>query len=76
MAQQHGDPAGTGPGTPRDMPDQQAGTADERDREQGVTDPDSHEDVPDTDEAGTGRRGEPQAPGVRPDQPTPDEPAD
>jgi hypothetical protein len=77
MMQQHlYEAAGAGSGTPRDMPDQQAGSSEERDREQGLTDPDAHEDVPDTDEAGTGRRGDSPSPEVHPEQPVPDEPAD
>lgn len=76
VPQHHGDPAGSASGIPRDMPDQQAGSTDERDREQGLTDPESHQDVPGTDEAGTGRRGDPDAPGVDPGRPVPDEPAD
>ncbi|KOG41761.1 hypothetical protein [Streptomyces resistomycificus] len=41
--------------------------------------PDSGEsgaDVPDTDEAGTGREGAPRSGAVHPEQPVPDEPAD
>ncbi|MFC7017528.1 hypothetical protein ACFQMH_38755 [Streptomyces viridiviolaceus] len=33
-------------------------------------------DVPDTDEAGTGRQGAPQSGAVHPEHPVPDEPAD
>ncbi|MET9390463.1 hypothetical protein ABZY20_08620 [Streptomyces sp. NPDC006624] len=34
------------------------------------------DDVPDTDEAGTGRQGAPRSGTVHPEHPTPDEPAD
>lgn len=67
---------------PRDLPDQQADagedpwevapTSDEAD----ATDEGPATDVPDTDEAGTGRRGAPDATGVHPEQPVPDEPTD
>ncbi|MBC9724881.1 hypothetical protein H8R17_07860 [Streptomyces sp. TRM68367] len=65
------------------MPDQQADTA--RDRWEGSTDradraADEHEaaaaDVPDTDQAGTGREGSPQSASVHPEQPVPDEPSE
>jgi hypothetical protein len=74
---------GPGPDTesvPRDLPDQQA--------DEGQDDPwevpveaaadtaDERDDVPDTDEAGTGRQGAPHSAGVHPEQPVPDEPAD
>ncbi|MFJ9175586.1 hypothetical protein [Streptomyces sp. NPDC102360] len=70
---------------PRDPPDQQAdadatettepGAApDERTGSEDETGPDVT--VPDSDVAGTGRTGAPHAPGVHPDQPVPDEPAD
>ncbi|MCF4136071.1 hypothetical protein L1856_02970 [Streptomyces sp. Tue 6430] len=36
-------------------------------------DPDADADVPDTDEAGTGRQGAPRSATVNPDHPTPDE---
>ncbi|MCM2580315.1 hypothetical protein [Streptomyces meridianus] len=76
MQQHHGDQAESAAGIPRDMPDQQAGATDDHDRDQEATGPEAHEDVPGTDEAGTGRRGERDAPGVGPGQPVPDEPAD
>jgi hypothetical protein len=65
---------------PRDLPDQQASDEEDRwepDDEAATTGnaPDADDDVPDTDEAGTGRRGAPHAAGVRPDQPVPDEPS-
>ncbi|MGW6020347.1 hypothetical protein [Streptomyces sp. NPDC055099] len=65
---------------PRDLPDQQASDAEdhwEPDDDAATTGnaPDADDDVPDTDEAGTGRRGAPHSGGVRPDQPVPDEPS-
>ncbi|MFJ8106110.1 hypothetical protein [Streptomyces sp. NPDC096132] len=60
---------------PRDLPDQQADTGEDPwDVEQPQEPEDT--DVPDTDEAGTGRRGAPHTAGVHPDQPVPDEPSD
>ena len=64
---------------PRDLPDQQArpggdpweASAGRPDDEQAA-----REDVPDTDEAGTGPRGAPRSATVHPEHPTPDEPAD
>ncbi|GGV41307.1 hypothetical protein GCM10010277_29920 [Streptomyces longisporoflavus] len=66
---------------PRDLPDQQASDGEdhwEPQDESATTGnaPDADDDVPDTDEAGTGRRGAPHTGGVHPDQPVPDEPAD
>lgn len=75
-----GTPGENGPPVPRDMPDQQtragedpwdAAPAGER-TETDVTGED--EDVPDTDEAGTGRQGAPQPGTVHPEHPVPDEP--
>ncbi|MFI9781004.1 hypothetical protein ACIHCV_41280 [Streptomyces sp. NPDC051956] len=69
--------------TPRDMPDQQAGTgadpweaagngAQPTDGEQPEPDP----EIPDTDEAGTGRRGTtPHSGSPSPEHPVPDEPS-
>jgi hypothetical protein len=65
---------------PRDLPDQLAregedpwdaapGTADEDDTDTGTD-----TDVPDTDEAGTGRQGAPRSATVHPEHPVPDEP--
>jgi hypothetical protein len=71
------------------MPDQQAdvgedpwevaprftGTGeDEKDGKDHADEP--VDDVPDTDEAGTGRQGAPQQGTVHPEHPVPDEPAD
>ncbi|MFF7389044.1 hypothetical protein ACFZAE_11455 [Streptomyces scabiei] len=68
---------------PRDLPDQQAtegedpweaaptgAAADERDEGD-----DEATDVPDTDEAGTGRQGAPRSGSANPEQPVPDEPS-
>ncbi|MVO85714.1 hypothetical protein GPA10_13345 [Streptomyces sp. p1417] len=70
-----------GPPVPRDLPDQQAQDGEDPwdpDDESETTGnaPDTDDDVPDTDEAGTGRRGAPHAHGPGPDRPVPDEPAD
>jgi hypothetical protein len=70
-----------GPGAvPRDPEDQQAsGSGDPYDVDPAAVsrhDEESAEDVPDTDEAGTGRRGSPRTPGVRPGAPVPQEPTD
>ncbi|MEU3278969.1 hypothetical protein [Streptomyces antibioticus] len=58
---------------PRDPPDQQAGAGDDP-WDVDASDP-TAPDTPDTDEAGTGRRGAPHASGVRPEQPVPNEPS-
>lgn len=61
---------------PRDLPDQQAGAdgdpweAEDNPAKDERPDP----DVPDTDEAGTGRRGAPHSGSRRPEHPVPDEP--
>ncbi|MEU6814174.1 hypothetical protein [Streptomyces sp. NPDC046860] len=62
---------------PRDLPDQQAGEGEDRwdARAHGPDTPHDTRDVPDTDEAGAGPRGAPDAAGVRADQPVPDEPS-
>ncbi|WP_405819552.1 hypothetical protein OG241_29960 [Streptomyces sp. NBC_01390] len=65
---------------PRDLPDQQAGVDEDPweldDDAPGATGPDGRPDpeVPDTDEAGTGRRGAPHSGSGHPEQPVPDEP--
>ena len=75
---EHGDPI------PRDLPDQQAGEGEDpwEVTPTRVTDENEDEDaeggeatdVPDTDEAGTGRQGgAPQSGAVNPEQPVPDE---
>ncbi|NEC90495.1 hypothetical protein [Streptomyces sp. SID12501] len=58
------------------MPDQQTGAADdpwEVDADPAATEADDPE-IPDTDEAGTGKRGAPHSGSERPEQPVPDEP--
>ncbi|MER5209877.1 hypothetical protein ABT063_04610 [Streptomyces sp. NPDC002838] len=77
---EHGDPV------PRDLPDQQADAGEDpwevtAEREEGdsgdTEEPDETTepatDVPDTDEAGTGRQGAPRSGSVHPEQPVPDE---
>ncbi|MEU6371081.1 hypothetical protein ABZ876_36650 [Streptomyces sp. NPDC046931] len=69
---------------PRDMPDQQARNVEDpwdvrTAQEESERTPDtgkSANDVPDTDEAGTGRQGAPQSGTVHPEHPVPDEPSD
>ncbi|MER0449848.1 hypothetical protein ABR738_35795 [Streptomyces sp. Edi4] len=68
---------------PRDLPDQQAGAegdpweaADDADAEgtEGTPRGDRPDpEIPDTDEAGTGRRGAPHSGSTRPDHPVPHE---
>ncbi|MFD3573087.1 hypothetical protein [Streptomyces sp. NPDC058644] len=65
---------------PRDLPDQQASDEEdhwEPDDESATTGnaPHADDDVPDTDEAGTGPRGTPHSQGALSDQPVPDEPS-
>ncbi|MGW1498431.1 hypothetical protein ACWCQW_07615 [Streptomyces mirabilis] len=65
---------------PRDPPDQQA-TADEDPWDavdvpkQSVTEEEPDLEIPDTDEAGTGRKGAPHSGSRRPEHPVPDEPS-
>lgn len=82
---EHGDPV------PRDLPDQQAGAGedpweaaptraaddDEENAENAGSDEPAADaaDVPDTDEAGTGRQGAPQSAAANPEQPVPEEPS-
>ncbi|AYL34447.1 hypothetical protein ACFTZ8_15915 [Streptomyces fungicidicus] len=80
-------PGENGAAVPRDLPDQQAGpgedpwevapAAAERESEKKSGRPEEPEepesDVPDTDEAGTGRQGAPHSASVNPEQPAPDE---
>ncbi|WP_326756486.1 hypothetical protein OH738_02775 [Streptomyces hirsutus] len=78
----HEGPGENGQGIPRDLPDQQAGEGEDPwEVAPGVdeeSDPDAaaerQPDVPDTDEAGTGRRGAPHSASADPEQPVPDEP--
>ncbi|WP_149549057.1 hypothetical protein [Streptomyces marokkonensis] len=84
-------PGENGAGVPRDLPDQQAGpgedpwevapAAAERESEkkadeaEGPQSGGSESDVPDPDEAGTGRQGAPHSASGNPEQPVPDEPS-
>ncbi|MET8682054.1 hypothetical protein ABZW18_31890 [Streptomyces sp. NPDC004647] len=68
-------------GVPRDMQDQQASSEETPDRwdveeASSEEEPPEPEELPDTDVAGTGRRGAPAPEGVDPDQPAPEEPTD
>ncbi|MFE2991943.1 hypothetical protein [Streptomyces sp. NPDC059262] len=63
------------------MPDQQADTgpdpleaADEATQSFGEQQPGPDPEIPDTDEAGTGRRGAPHSTSASPEHPVPDEP--
>ncbi|MCW7946634.1 hypothetical protein AAW14_32825 [Streptomyces hygroscopicus] len=62
---------------PRDMPDQQAHGGEDPWEGRRASDDDTGQeaapDVPDTDEAGTGRQGAPHSAAVHPDHPVPDE---
>ncbi|MET7606186.1 hypothetical protein ABZU45_27980 [Streptomyces avermitilis] len=75
-------PGENGDPIPRDLPDQQARASedpwDAASAGSGKADPDDEPDldVPDTDEAGTGRQGAPHSAAVNPEHPVPDEPAD
>ncbi|MFF3373247.1 hypothetical protein ACFYXF_09830 [Streptomyces sp. NPDC002680] len=65
---------------PRDLPDQQAGADGDPDPwEPADQDPAADErpdpEIPDTDEAGTGRRGALHSGSGRPEHPVPDEPS-
>ncbi|MER6108148.1 hypothetical protein [Streptomyces hirsutus] len=83
----HEGPGENGRGIPRDLPDQQAGEGEDpwevaQGVDEGVAAEESdadaaaerQPDVPDTDEAGTGRRGAPHSASADPEQPVPDEP--
>jgi hypothetical protein len=66
----------TGP-VPRDLPDQQtdAGKDPWEVPAEEADDTTSENDVPDTDEAGTGRGTTPRSASAHPEQPVPDEPS-
>ncbi|MFI8946255.1 hypothetical protein ACIGO6_07025 [Streptomyces sp. NPDC053750] len=73
-------PGENGAPVPRDLPDQQAGTGDDPWETDADADADADagaetdtDDVPDTDEAGTGRQGAPHSGAVHPEHPVPDE---
>ncbi|MER6787666.1 hypothetical protein ABT330_24100 [Streptomyces sp. NPDC000658] len=69
------DPDGNSAPVPRDLPDQQADGSDDR---WDVAEPDESreaaQDVPDTDEAGTGPQGAPHAGSGQTENPEPEEP--
>lgn len=68
-------PGENGTPVPRDLPDQQAGEgADHWDADEPAQPEETAEDVPDTDEAGTGRQGAPRAGDGQTDSPVPEEP--
>jgi hypothetical protein len=69
-------PDGNGAPVPRDLPDQQAGGGDDRwdAAEPEPQQPAGAEDVPDTDEAGTGPQGAPHAGTGPSESPEPEEP--
>lgn len=71
-------PDRTGEPVPRDPPDQQADAGEDPwevpvEPADGATEAD---DVPDTDEAGTGPQGAPRSGTVHPEHPAPQEPSD
>ncbi|CAM5729629.1 hypothetical protein [Streptomyces fumanus] len=77
-------PGENGAPVPRDLPDQQADAGEDpwdvapglaARGDTGADEDEDGTDVPDTDEAGTGRRGAPHASADDPDQPVPDEPS-
>ncbi|MGW3206906.1 hypothetical protein [Streptomyces sp. NPDC001135] len=77
-AQRETDPGHDRGPVPRDMPDQQAGAGEDPwevapDRPGAE---DTADDVPDTDEAGSGPRGAPHPDTAHPEHPSPDEPSD
>ncbi|MFE5213910.1 MULTISPECIES: hypothetical protein [unclassified Streptomyces] len=73
MAEQQQRESGAGDRpVPRDMPDQQAQT--DEDRRDAVPDEPDGDGVPDTDEAGSGPRGAPRSGTVHPEHPAPEEP--
>lgn len=73
-------PGQDGKPVPRDLPDQQASDepdpweADEKTSTTGNAPEDADDDVPDTDEAGTGRRGSAETETSPTDDPEPQEP--
>lgn len=69
-------PDQTGEPVPRDLPDQQADAGEDpwEVPVEPVDDTTEADDVPDMDEAGTGRQGAPQSGTVHPEHPAPEEP--
>ncbi|MFJ8362155.1 hypothetical protein [Streptomyces sp. NPDC093984] len=72
----HEGPGETVDPVPRDMPDQQAHEGEDRWDARPAKGGTDAPDVPDTDEAGTGRQGAPRAGSVHPEGPVPDESPD
>jgi hypothetical protein len=77
----HEGPGENGTPVPRDLPDQQAHAGDdpwdaEPSEDTGEGEEEPATDVPDTDEAGTGRRGDPRSDTVHPEHPGPEESTD
>ncbi|MFF9817321.1 hypothetical protein [Streptomyces sp. NPDC014006] len=77
-------PGENGDPVPRDLPDQQADAGEDpwevptpaaRPSARDAENDGGADDVPDTDEAGTGREGASQPRGVHQDEPLPDEPS-
>ncbi|QOV40547.1 hypothetical protein IM697_20375 [Streptomyces ferrugineus] len=73
-----GAPDQNGEPVPRDLPDQQADAGEDpwEVPVEPAEDATEGDDVPDTDEAGTGRQGAPQSGTVHPEHPAPQEPSD
>ncbi|WP_328875684.1 hypothetical protein OHT76_39540 [Streptomyces sp. NBC_00287] len=68
MTDENGEPV------PRDLPDQQAGEGqDPWDVDPAPEDEEQDDDVPDSDEAGSARKGAPRDANVHPEHPAPDE---
>lgn len=69
-------PEQNGGPVPRDLPDQQAGEGEDRWEVpvESADDAGEGDDVPDTDEAGTGRQGASRPGAVDPGHPAPEEP--
>ncbi|MFI7382734.1 hypothetical protein [Streptomyces sp. NPDC049813] len=67
------DPGESGAPVPRDLPDQQAGADAAPDEGTAHEQAGPADDVPDTDEAGTRRRGAEGSDTVHPEHPDPDE---
>ncbi|MGP3950680.1 hypothetical protein [Streptomyces sp. 7N604] len=87
MSERSPDSGEHGRGVPRDMPDQQAGGAKAPDQwyaeeaqgeneDEEFLEAEEGEELPDTDEAGTGPRGSPQMEEAEPGRPPPAEPTD
>lgn len=70
-------PEPTGEPIPRDLPDQQADAGEDpwEVPVEPADDTTEADDVPDIDEAGTGRQGAPQPGTVHPEHPEPEEPS-